>query len=129
MNLDMRLDLGMNARFKDAKKDPNCKKFGVLLGEKEMEKTAIYGPYDPNSIMSYCYLYGITKFTGLKFEAKNLKKPMLLKDPTLYEISAEARSSKKKISLKIALSAGDLHTLNCLYPRPGAASPRVCTNP
>jgi hypothetical protein len=118
-----------HARLKDAKKDSSCKNFEVQLGEKEMEKTALYGPYDPNSIMSYCYLYGITKFTGLKFEAKNLKKPMLLQDPTIFDIFAIAGSSKKEIILKIALSSGDLHTLNCLYPKSGIASPEACKNP
>lgn len=61
-----------HARVEDARKDPACQEIGYDLGDSEDKSTTRYGPYDPSSMMSYCYLFKIVNKLGMPVGLKHL---------------------------------------------------------
>ncbi len=110
------------ARFDHAKKDPSCLKTGELaypeayqfMIEKEGSSSKSFSVYDPNSIMSHCFLNTLRRFTGLSFSyPQNEVSPINLQDKTLFETQVVGNTIEAKI--KINLSSLDKHSLKCLY--------------
>jgi len=110
------------ARFDHAKIDPNCLKTGDLaypeayqfMIEKEGSSSKSFSGYDPNSIMSHCFLNTLRRFTGLAFSyPQNEVSPINLQDKTLIETQVVGNTIQAKI--KISLSSLDKHSLKCLY--------------
>jgi hypothetical protein len=110
------------ARFDHAKIDPNCMKTGDLaypeafqyMIEKEGSSSKSFSVYDPNSIMSGCFLNTLRRFTGLSFSyPQNEVSPINLQDKSLFETQVIGNNFQAKI--KISLSSLDKHSLKCLY--------------
>ncbi len=109
-----------HARLEDAKEDINCKttyKNVDEMKEEEAITTEKFSVYDPNSIMSYCYLRKVNRQVGLQFKVKSSGLiPMNLTDNTIYTKTLVNKNPKiYEYNLKIALSALDKHSLRCLY--------------
>lgn len=107
-----------HARIEDAENDFNCQttfKSPDKLKEKEAATTKAFGVYDPNSIMSYCFLRKVNQQIGTSFVLREQgDMPINLTDETLYT-KTKVGTDVYKYEIKIGLSAMDKHTLRCLY--------------
>lgn len=86
---------------REAQFDENC--VGVSFDEKQDDTTVFYEPYDPYSVMNYCWLQTVRDF------GKTPQKKLIVLDQTIYD--------QKNNSIKIGLSAKDVLTLKKLYQK------------
>jgi hypothetical protein len=94
--------------------DRNCRNIDGLGNTWDFEPDYIFGHYDPNSIMSYCYLRMVNWVVGLDFYSYPYEElPILLTDPSIFSQKQEGNRLRTLITPK--LSFGDRETLRCLY--------------
>ncbi len=109
----------------EALRDPICIKHKIsskTTSEKPSLSTKFYGPYDPTSIMNYCFSFLKRHQTGLKYTfTQDAKiKPQLfthLLDETVINRSVD-QAGNEVVVMNTALSKGDVHALRCLYVYP-----------
>lgn len=90
--------------------DKNCIRQGFISNDGLSTTTLRTSTYDPNSIMSYCFmLHRVRKETGLNFKAWSETSKLFLTDKTLYT------QIGRRFEVRIGLSKKDLHALKCLY--------------
>lgn len=121
----------------EALQDPNCalrsQNGSFKKGEPIFGTTQISGPYDPNSIMNYCWL-DVLKYLGprwvhikdldalkesgqLPLKISGLKLMMLprIVDSTLYTLKTDAAPGVDLYQFQVGLSAQDLKAIRCMY--------------
>ncbi len=99
---------------KESLNDRNCDPWKSVLFKESLHYTSVFGDYDPNSVMSYCYLLQLMHDSGLEFETSEGEElPIVLKDNTIFEQKNTGTNLSTKI--RITLSSGDKHALRCLY--------------
>ena len=96
--------------------DRNCRdRGGQEFGPPwELRPEVVFGPYDSNSVMNYCYLRMVNWVHGVEiFTTRGEELPILLTDPSIYSQHQEGNRLRTVITPK--LSSGDRETLRCLY--------------
>ncbi len=103
-------------RHEASMKDPNCKRTKSVIDSEETsyQGTLFSSPYDPNSIMNYCFMNVVSRVTGLRYQAKSLSSRLVLTDETLF-IATPTQDEMLDITLRIGLSKNDKHALKCMY--------------
>lgn len=87
--------------------------------------TNVFGPYDSNSTMNYCYIGTINWTTGLDILTKPEEEiPIHLTDTSIFSQWREGDFLRTIINIK--LSQGDRETLRCLYVYKGDEFKRQC---
>jgi hypothetical protein len=124
----------------EARQDPNCSDLiarGKLLSPPEpvFETTTASGPYDPNSIMNYCWRSQLKKWGPRLFELRDpeafhraeqepirgkgsllqpAEMPWLL-DSTLFKVTRDFIPGVDSYEIRLGLSAQDVKAVRCLY--------------
>ena len=111
----------------EAKQDPNCSLFGEFKNEETYhDSTKIYGPYDANSIMNYCWGNTLLGFGSLYEKLPNMTDTSLVTPTELVKAVSKTDSAtgektlvKTKINgykIRLGLSQQDVRALQAMYP-------------
>jgi hypothetical protein len=107
--------LGHEHEREEQLNDPNCSvDHNELIDPEVLENYNVYGAYDSNSVMNYCYLRKLNWVIGLNFSTPiGEELPLLLIDPSIYVQRRVGDFILTAITPKLSL--GDRETLRCLY--------------
>ncbi len=111
----------------EAKQDPNCSLFGEFKNEETYhDTTKIYGPYDSNSIMNYCWGYTLLGLGSLYENLPNMTDMSLVSNTSLVKIETktDTKTGDKKLvktsingyKIRLGLSQQDVRALKAMYP-------------
>ncbi len=106
--------------------DVNCRDRSQEFGPPwELWPEEVFGPYDSNSVMNYCYLRMVDWVHGVEiFTTRGEELPILLTDPSIYSQYQVGNHVRTVITPK--LSSGDRETLRCLYVYEGNVFKNRC---
>jgi len=108
---------------KEIKQDWICSMTGYEENfEEPFESTRFTRVFDSFSIMSYCYLNFLSKYTGTSFKETEYK-PLPMQDDRVI-----SRDGDGKIKLKIGLSSLDQHALRCMYVYTAETKRAICND-
>jgi hypothetical protein len=111
----------------EAKEDPNCSLFGEFKNEETYhDTTKIFGPYDANSIMNYCWGYTLLGLGSLYENLPNMTDETLVSSVDLVKMDTktdEKTGEKKTVKtpikgykIRLGLSQQDVKALKAMYP-------------
>ena len=111
----------------EAKADPNCKTLGDFKVTEEIGDTAkIYGSYDANSIMNYCWGNTLLVYGNLYENLPNMTDETLVTKLSLMktEVKVDDKTGTKTMiktpvngyKIRLGLSQQDRRTLKAMYP-------------
>lgn len=105
--------------------EQNCETTNFVSSEEVDLSTKRVAKYDANSVMNYCFVYLLINYgTSISTTESEAESLFLFEDTQI--VSSTIKEDEITFKLKIGLSQGDVHSLNCLYKYDQANIKKYC---